>query len=416
MKYYKIFILVFLLITVVGAQDSLNCRLLATSGSTVESYALAIEGNYAFSAYLSQFFILDISDIFNPISLYSDSIYADTTIWIINSIAINDELAYLACQNGFVILDISSYESPVVLSQLITEEYLEEIVIRDSIAYVGTLDYSFLVFNVSSPENPYEIGRVDENIDDVWGLDFYNNQLLVASEDTGGKIFDISDPSNPVELTTMLLYSSTIVDIKARDSVAYVTHPRSLYTFDISEIENPKQLDYLENGGGVAIAIEGDYLYSLNLDKRMMVVDISDPEDLNVVGYYPLPSVGSDIYVKDKIVYAACQRSGIYIIKFDEAMSIHETQSELINFSLSQNYPNPFNPLTTIEFHIPSNSYVNLSIYNLNGQLVDVLISDEINPGSYKIKWDGSDHSSGIYYYRFSTKECSYTKRLLLLK
>ena len=414
-KYFIFIIITFLLFTIVGAQDSLNCRLLATSGDLVEAYALAVKDNYTFSAQYSQFYILDMSDIRNPIPLYGDSIYAETTVYEINSIAIDDDLAYLACGNGLVILDISSYGSPVVISHLVTEDYLEEIQIHNKIAYVGTLDYSFLVVDVSDPENPTEIGRVDENIDDVWGLEIYNNQLLVASEDTGGKIFDISDPSNPIELSTMVLVHNTAaVDIKAKDSVAYVTHPGDLYTFDMSDPRNPQELDYLKGAGGLAIAIEGDYAYCLR--GKLVVVDISDPTDLKIVGYYPLPYSGSDIFVKDKIVYAACQIAGIYIIQFDQTMSIQETKSELTNFSLSQNYPNPFNPSTIIEFHIPSHSYVNLSIYNLSGQLIDVLLSDEINPGSYKLNWDGSNYSSGVYFYKLSTKNFNYTKKCLLLK
>ena len=413
MKYFEILIMILLLVTAVGAQDSLNCRLLATSGDQAEAYALVVEDNYSFSAQMSKFYILDMSDIYNPITIYADSLSADTIDNEINSISIDGNIAYLVRRHGLLVLDISNYESPKVLSELKTDEYLEEILVDNNIAYVGTLDYSFLVFDVSDPKNPFEIGRVDENIDDVWGFDIYNNRLLVASEDTGCKIFNIDDPSNPIEISTMDLY--TAVDVKTKDSVAYVAHPTVLYAFDISDIENPQQLDTLVGSGGVSIVIEGNYAYCQQFH-QLTVVDISDPSELKVVGYYPLPYSGSDIFVKDKIVYAACQNAGIYILQFDQKMGIQETKSKLIEFSLSQNYPNPFNPSTTIEFYIPSHSYVNLSIYNLNGQLIDVLLANEINSGSHKFTWDGSNHGSGVYFYKLSTNKYSYTKRCLLLK
>jgi hypothetical protein len=413
MRHFRLLIIL-LLVEIVGAQDSLNCRLLSTTGDLVDSYALVITDNIAFTAKSSQFYILDLSDIYNPILIYGDSIDAESTVNEISSIAVVNDLAYLTCRNGLVILDISSYESPVVLSQLITEEYLDNITIDDNFAYVGTADYSFLVFDVSDPENPAEIGRVDENIDDVWDLEIWNDLLLAASEDTGGKIFNIYEPSNPIEISSMQVH--TAVDIEARDNVAFITRPRDLYTFDITDLENPKQLDYLENAGGESIFIEGDYAYCLNIDNKMMVVDISEPSDMKIVGYYPLPRIGSDIYVKDKIVYTTCQIYGIYIIQFDETVHIRDTKTTIAEFSLSQNYPNPFNPSTMIEYHIPLRSYVNVSIYNLNGQLIDVLISEEVNPGSYKIKWNGGNHSSGVYFYKLSTKDYNYTKKCILLK
>jgi len=84
---------------------------------------------------------------------------------------------------------------------------------------------------------------------------------------------------------------------------------------------------------------------------------------------------------------------------------------------LSQNYPNPFNPTTTIEFTIPKTEFVKLKIYNLLGQKVASLISEELNSGSYKVDWDAGNFSSGIYIYRLETdKGFVQSKELILLK
>ena len=150
-------------------------------------------------------------------------------------------------------------------------------IVHNDIAYLGTLDYALLVIDVSDPQNPYEISRVDENIDDVWGLDISDSLLVAASEDTGVKIFDFSDPANLIELATLTLVPpGSANDVKVKDNIVYVTHPRNLYTFDISDINNPQQLDYLEGGGGISIEIEGDYAYCQTFH-QLTVVDISNP-------------------------------------------------------------------------------------------------------------------------------------------
>lgn len=93
-------------------------------------------------------------------------------------------------------------------------------------------------------------------------------------------------------------------------------------------------------------------------------------------------------------------------------------------FSLSQNYPNPFNAGfggTTINFEIPKQTNVKISVYNSLGQLVCSFLNKELPTGSYNIKWDGrNEHgeilSSGIYFYRLITDEHVLLRKLLLLR
>ncbi len=96
--------------------------------------------------------------------------------------------------------------------------------------------------------------------------------------------------------------------------------------------------------------------------------------------------------------------------------------------SLSQNYPNPFNPATTIPFQVRSLEFgvgrpvhTSLTIYNLTGQKVRVLLDEEMIPGDYQAIWDGKDDndkkvSSGIYFYRFKAGDNSETKKMIMLK
>ncbi len=86
------------------------------------------------------------------------------------------------------------------------------------------------------------------------------------------------------------------------------------------------------------------------------------------------------------------------------------------DYFLSQNYPNPFNPSTTIEFGIARTSLVKLTIYDLLGQKVEQLQNGPLNPGHYKLKFDGNKLSSGVYFYRLEADNFVAVKKLLLLK
>jgi hypothetical protein len=85
-------------------------------------------------------------------------------------------------------------------------------------------------------------------------------------------------------------------------------------------------------------------------------------------------------------------------------------------YSLSQNYPNPFNPTTTIQYALPSRSYVTLTVFNTLGQIVRALVNGEMEAGYHVVQFDASGLSSGVYFYRMRVGDFLETKRLLLLR
>jgi hypothetical protein len=92
------------------------------------------------------------------------------------------------------------------------------------------------------------------------------------------------------------------------------------------------------------------------------------------------------------------------------------------SYSLSQNYPNPFNPATTIRFTVPGKgnklSHVELKVYDMLGKQVAVLVNSSYSPGTYEIKWNASNISSGVYFYRLTSGNGSFseTKKMILSK
>ncbi|MBI9031631.1 T9SS type A sorting domain-containing protein [bacterium] len=91
------------------------------------------------------------------------------------------------------------------------------------------------------------------------------------------------------------------------------------------------------------------------------------------------------------------------------------------SMQLKQNYPNPFNPVTTIDFDMKKAGDVQLSIYNIKGQLVNTLVKGNLQAGNHSYVWKGNDLkgnqvSSGLYFYKLSSSEKTETKKMVLMK
>jgi len=86
------------------------------------------------------------------------------------------------------------------------------------------------------------------------------------------------------------------------------------------------------------------------------------------------------------------------------------------SYSLSQNYPNPFNPKTVISYQLVAGNNVSLKIFDMLGKEVATLVNEKQNAGSYSISFDGSNLSSGMYYYKLETGSFTDTKKMILIK
>jgi hypothetical protein len=150
--------------------------------------------------------------------------------------------------------------------------------------------------------------------------------------------------------------------------------------------------------------------FSINLNETKDVeqtIDIDPPWDadsLNVVVF--VQSSGSKtVYQSETINYNDLTTTGV-----------GNENSLPKEFSLQQNYPNPFNPSTSIKFTIPESGFTTLKVYNILGNEVTTLISEELTQGSFSVKFDASELPSGVYLYTLTSNNFNETKKMLLLK
>ena len=112
-------------------------------------------------------------------------------------------------------------------------------------------------------------------------------------------------------------------------------------------------------------------------------------------------------------------------IKFTNPTNVEALSSSKVQmadqFFLMQNYPNPFNPSTTIGFQMTSPGYVKVQIFNVKGEKIRTLVSQQYQAGMHHVVWDGTNDaqqlvSNGIYFYRMKFNNTSQTKKLLFVK
>ncbi len=97
----------------------------------------------------------------------------------------------------------------------------------------------------------------------------------------------------------------------------------------------------------------------------------------------------------------------------DQSISDNSASNKLTLYS---NYPNPFNSTTTISYYLPNKSWVNLSVYNILGQLIESLVNEYQDQGYYKVTWYADDYSSGLYLCKISVGNLIEVKKCLLIK
>lgn len=92
-----------------------------------------------------------------------------------------------------------------------------------------------------------------------------------------------------------------------------------------------------------------------------------------------------------------------------------------VAFNLSQNYPNPFNPSTTVSYDVPHTGYVNITVYDMLGNVVKTLVHSAQTPGHYTIRWNGLNNNgqnvaSGIYFIQMRSSDFLATRKITLLR
>ncbi|NUN69149.1 MAG: T9SS type A sorting domain-containing protein [Bacteroidetes bacterium] len=173
-----------------------------------------------------------------------------------------------------------------------------------------------------------------------------------------------------------------------------------------------------DSGYSAELVIKLDSLGFTKFDSVMVMVNIFDPDGYTGTGT-PWGAIGSF----HKSWWGSEWGPEMRVVKFMPDSSLTGVPGTLlpVEFALEQNYPNPFNPSTTIQFALPSDASVRLTVYDILGREVRSLVNTDMAAGYHNVAWDGRNNkgtsvASGIYIYRIEAGQFISTKKMMLLK
>jgi hypothetical protein len=208
-----------------------------------------------------------------------------------------------------------------------------------------------------------------------------------VSETVNITVFQINDPPELFGLPDSIIFridNNAVFNIWQHAQDVETASSDLVYTFDDSQ--DMLSIDYNNSSGDVTLTSSS---YVGTVDLFISAADDSGAVDYDTVGVRVEPTTA----VSERL------------------------NAELpVDYSLSQNFPNPFNPVTTIMYALPVASPVQIEVYNLNGQRVEILFTGEQNPGYYQLEWNAAHLGSGIYYYKITAGTFSQIRKMTLLK
>ena len=190
-----------------------------------------------------------------------------------------------------------------------------------------------------------------------------------------------------------------------------------LRVINIANPASPTEAGFYNTPGqAYGVAVSGSYAYVADYDRGLRVINIANPASPTEVGFYDTPGIAYGVAVSGSYAYVA---DGNYFGIYDcsAAVSAPEPHAAApVSFALAPAYPNPFNATTQISFDVPRSSFVQLRIYDLQGRVVENLVSRVFEAGAHSLTYDATGRASGMYLLRMTSGDFASAQKLILLK
>lgn len=238
-------------------------------------------------------------------------------------------------------------------------------------------------------------GTSDEN--------FYNIHIETISVESGNS--DINEDANYFTTVGPVKYNNSVIAQKRGN-----THRMRLYLKNEGLVASAPNVNVEMSIADSSIIIGDNYRYFGNIDPGQTAQSNSF---YSIEAENPPNSVVAQmqIFSNDKLFW-----TDTFNLVFNDTEISNPEHSGPKEFALKQNFPNPFNPTTTFEYEIPTESNVIITIYDLNGRIIDTLVNRRHEPGYYSMQWNADGVGSGIYLYKMEANNFVEMKKLSVIK
>ena len=240
----------------------------------------------------------------------------------------------------------------------------------------------------------YELADVIEPGLGYWIRSYGEGNITISSNAGSGKskFANRLTDANSISFNGQTLYFG--VEIPQEEILSYSLPPKPpagaldvRYEGDWKVVKDDGNIEIMNNSNELKID------YEIHQDNWVLINQLTGEE-------YSLTNSGTIDLVGDV--------TGFTLMKEDAALPSQ--------YALAQNYPNPFNPVTSIRYSVPASGPLSLKVYDLLGEEVSTVVEGEHKAGFHTAQFDGSHLSSGVYFYRLSSKDHTITKKLILMK
>jgi hypothetical protein len=210
---------------------------------------------------------------------------------------------------------------------------------------------------------------------------------------------------------------TTLVDDGGEPKFPQLKTTKSKINFGLVA-QGVKKIDsvLVTNTGDAPLVISSIWTDDARFSVKCSITTISPKASTNVVVEFTQDSVSGVKKGKLLVEHNGLSKLDSIELIADFMTSVGDENQLPNEFSLSQNYPNPFNPSTTIKYSVESKQLVRITVYDLLGKEVAVLVDGEVGAGEHSVVFNAKNLSSGVYLYRIQAGNFVVTKRMTLLK
>ncbi len=306
----------------VDVSDPSSPQIISKVGGGDYTGAALSGSNYLFAARAEQLITMDVSDPSNPVILNDTTGIPAFDVYQMGYI-------YTAAQNnGTYLVYAPDPSSPTVMGKYdfhgATGELSAGLFIKDSFAYLS-YDSKLVILDISDLSNPVDISSYEDTL--FSPMDIYvSDSFAYVAGDTSFQIIDVSDPSNPQKIGEYVApyLNESFISIDVSGNYAYLgTENFGLRVMDISDPSNIQEVGYyipIYQGLKVFrdLKIIGQYVYIADWDYGLRIVDVSDPSNPVQAGELALPSTMYGIYIKGNYAYLAGSTGGVYVVDISD--------------------------------------------------------------------------------------------------